>query len=135
MTESLTFAEERDLLKPTEDLALEVIAARYRLGEAIWTFSSIHSKTLANLQSRGLVFVIHGVTEGTLRAGLTDKGRERVLMGGYVPPLDADLAAARRENATLRQALERIAWSGAWSEKSDIARAALAASPAEVPQP
>ncbi len=56
---------------------------------------------------------------------------------------EADLAAARRENATLREALERIerlAWpSPQWTTRSTIlsvARAALAASPAaEEPQP
>ncbi len=71
--------------------------------------------------------------------------------------LEADLAAARRENATLREALERIAESYPWEQYEDgervyvsdedyfeefiptnrrIARAALAASPhAEEPQP
>ncbi len=56
---------------------------------------------------------------------------------------EAELAAAHRENATLREALERIerlSWpSPQWTTRSTIlsvARAALAASPAaEEPQP
>ncbi len=67
----------------------------------------------------------------------------RLYWADEVAVIEAGLAAARKRNATLQEALERIerlAWpSPQWTTRSTIlsvARAALAASPAaEEPQP
>jgi hypothetical protein len=74
-------------LTPTEDLAMDVLVARWRLGENIWTFSTAHKRVLEKLQSRGYVNVIHGVIENTIRAGLTELGRDLYLVPDYVPPI------------------------------------------------
>lgn len=71
---------------PQQELALEVLAARYRLGEAIWTFRGRHAPVLRELEAKGLVFTMHGVVERTVRAGLTDGGREAVLSDTYAAP-------------------------------------------------
>lgn len=71
---------------PTQNLLLEVLAARYRLGENLWTFESRHAHQLEKLADLELVDVLSGVTEGTIRAMLTEKGREEVLSDNYTPP-------------------------------------------------
>lgn len=76
-------------LTPSEDLAIDVLMARYRLGERLWTFESRHKKTLEGLAEKGLVNVMHGIVEKTVRASLTKKGYEEFLAGSsYVSPLE-----------------------------------------------
>ena len=71
-----------------EELALEVLAARFRLGENIWTFHSKHGRTLSDLEEKGLVYTMHGVVQGTIRAGLTDEGKAAMLSDTYTAPKD-----------------------------------------------
>lgn len=82
-------------MTPTEDLVMEVLGARARLGESLWTFESRHRKTLEKLESAGYVTVIHGIISGTVRASLTDKGKELVLDDLYVSPLEEECAACK----------------------------------------
>ncbi len=89
MTETLT---------PTEDLLLEVLAARYRLGEKLWTFNSNHSKALNSLSSKGYVDLMGGVVERTIRASLTKEGEKICLSESYVSPL----VKKSRENLVIK---------------------------------
>lgn len=75
-------------LTPTEELVMEVLAARYRLGEHLWPFSSDRhtSRAINNLETKGLVHKMSGQTERTVRASLTDAGKKLVLLDGYVSP-------------------------------------------------
>lgn len=75
------------VLTPTEDLVMEVLAARYRLGENIWTFDSRHARTLARLADRDLVRTMHGMVEKSVRASMTQKGIEAYIDEHYVPPI------------------------------------------------
>lgn len=75
------------MLTPTEDLALNVLVARYRLGEKLWTFESRHKKALEKLQARGLVNLMHGITENTCRASLTEEAKKEHLIPEYEPPI------------------------------------------------
>lgn len=77
MTEKLT---------PTEDLIMEVLIARHRLGETLWTFDARHSKTLNRLADRGLINPMHGIVEYTVRASLSDAFIAN-LGTNYVPPV------------------------------------------------
>lgn len=72
-------------LTPTEELILDVLAARYRLGETLWTFSSRHSKALDSLEAKKLISGMHGITENTLRASLTELGKKYALSSTYTP--------------------------------------------------
>ena len=65
---------------------MEVLAARFRIGEALWTFDQRHKQALHALQDLGLVRVIHGVVPKTIRASLTKAGRTLYLHEAYVPP-------------------------------------------------
>lgn len=86
-------------LPPTEELFLEVLAARTRLGETWWTFGNNASRAGRSLQDKGLVDLIHGVVERTFRAQLTDEGRQEVLDSSYKPRLFIRLNAALTELA------------------------------------
>jgi len=66
---------------------LEVLRARFRLGESLWTFSSSATKPLRSLEAKGLVQVMHGVVEGSVRASFTAEGKERFLSFPYQSPI------------------------------------------------
>lgn len=76
-----------DTLPPTQYLVLDVLAARHRLGEPWWTFPSRLRPAVTALEQAGLVFGMHGIVGGTIRAGLTGAGRDTVLDPDYVPPV------------------------------------------------
>jgi hypothetical protein len=75
-----------DRLPPTQQLILEVLAARYRLGEQVWTFPSVHGKALRALERAGLAQLQNGIVEHSIRARLTDASQAAVLSAGYQPP-------------------------------------------------
>ena len=85
-----------------KELALEVLAARRRLGEAIWTFKTLNEPALRSLEADGLVFVMHGVVEDTVRAGLTAEGATQVLSDSYVAPRDREAAERKHAEAHAR---------------------------------
>ncbi len=68
-------------------LILEVLAARFRCGEKLWTFESRLRPALNALEAAGLVTLMSGVTENTIRARLTDKGLAETVSPSYNVPL------------------------------------------------
>lgn len=54
---------------------MDVLAARHRLGETMWTFSSRLTNTARRLETRGLVRYKSGVVEKTIQVFLTDQGK------------------------------------------------------------
>ncbi|NKS29297.1 MarR family transcriptional regulator [Rhodococcus hoagii] len=76
-------------MTPTEELLLELLIARTRLGHHWWTFSSnAASRKAANaLAYKGLVVVMHGIVESSFRAHLTDEARQRFMDNDYTPPI------------------------------------------------
>lgn len=72
-------------LTPTQDLLMAVLSARWRLGENVWTFDARHRNQLKRLQSMDLVFLMHGIVEKTVRAGLTDRGKRLYIDPKYKP--------------------------------------------------
>lgn len=79
-----------DNLAPTHYLILEVLAARYRLGEALWTFPSRPAIVVAldKLADLDLVGWKGGVAPKTVRVWLTETGRKAALSETYEPPGD-----------------------------------------------
>lgn len=72
-------------LPPTQYLIMEVLAARYRLGEQLWTFPRYLRASMEQLARRQLIGWRHGPS-ADIQAWLTDKGREHSLLPDYVPP-------------------------------------------------
>ena len=85
-----------DALPPTQYLVLDVLAARWRVGERLWTFPSVLSRAARALERLGLVAWKRGVDHGTIVAWLTEAGRDAVLDPDHVLPLGT---SARREAA------------------------------------
>jgi hypothetical protein len=71
---------------PTEYLVLEVLAARYRLGEHTWTFPTRLAPQLRGLEDAGLLGFKPGVAEGSYTAWLTDAGTADAMSDTYQPP-------------------------------------------------
>lgn len=57
-------------LTPTEELVMEVLSARRRLGENLWTFPSALKSTLRRLEDKGYIGWKGGIVENTLLAWL-----------------------------------------------------------------
>lgn len=76
-------------LPPTQYLVVEVLAARHRLGEHVWTFPTSVTAQMNALERAGLVGFKSGVMPGSLLAWLTEAGRKYALRDGYVPPIEA----------------------------------------------
>lgn len=76
-------------LTPTQQLVLEVLGSRLRLGHKIWTFttSSALTRALKALAALGYVIPDSGILQGTVRASLTEAGQWLVLDPKYVPPV------------------------------------------------
>jgi hypothetical protein len=75
-----------DSLPPTQYLILDVLAARYRMGEQVWTFRSDLRPAIVALAKLGLVNELNGITPKSVRARLTNAGQVAVLLDGYEAP-------------------------------------------------
>lgn len=72
---------------PTEDLILEVLAARLRLGETRWPFDTKHGKAIKSLSKNGLVSFDHGNVESTYNVWLTPDGKSATVSPTYEAPI------------------------------------------------
>lgn len=76
-------------LTPTEELIVEVLIARHRLGHIVWTFgrNAAVTKALDSLANKGLVWHKHGVVENTYLARLTQKATDLYMTSDYLAPI------------------------------------------------
>lgn len=80
-------ASETEDFTPSEELVMEVLVARWRLGERLWTFSSRQRKAIQSLAAKGYVNIINGNVVRTVRASLTEKAIAENLTYNYIPPV------------------------------------------------
>lgn len=66
----------------TEELILNVLISRHKLGESLWPFDKCHLSALGTLEKRGLIYIQAGVVRGTTRAALTDHALTMVAIHG-----------------------------------------------------
>lgn len=68
---------------------MEALVARTRLGHTWWTFPSRPpiTKAARAMEARGMVTIMHGVTERTFRVGLTPGGLASYGEADYVAPI------------------------------------------------
>lgn len=107
-----------DQLPPTEYLILDVLGARWRTGETLWTFPARLMPAVRRLAERGLVNWKSGVVEHTIQVWLTDAGGDGVLDDAYLPPAGRKLGrikglidASMLEDSTPTTSLE-LAYAG-----------------------
>jgi DNA-binding MarR family transcriptional regulator len=98
-----------DRLPPTQYLILEVLAARHRTGEQLWTFPQRLTPALRALEEAGLVGWKGGTAEKTVRAWLTDAGRAAALLDGYETPADKEVCLLRAERDVYYAQVQRLA--------------------------
>lgn len=76
-------------ITPTEELLLEVLIARTRLGHHFWTFArnSTSTRAVFSLQRKGFVTHMNGMVENTFRAYLGDAAKEFLMSNDYLAPI------------------------------------------------
>lgn len=99
-------SEEKNLT-PSEELVMEVLIARWRLGERLWTFSSRQKRTIERLAAKGYVTSMHGIVEKTVRASLTDKSVSENLTFNYIPPI-ADTKKLKKKFKKITKAAKSL---------------------------
>ncbi len=119
-----------DHLPPTQHLVMDVLAARYRLGERLWPFPVSVGPALRALERAGLIVVMHGVAERTLRARLTETGEREALSATYNPPNGGFDQVRAALQVIADYAVRHAAVVPGMDSIADIARKALEASDA-----
>jgi len=90
-------------LPPTQLLILEVLAARYRLSETIWTFPRNHVAYLTKLAAARLADWRHGPDPNRVQAWLTDQGKQAMgLDRDYYSDAELEARALDRAVSHLR---------------------------------
>jgi len=82
---------------PTEELILEVLQARIRLGEDIWTFDSRLGPSVAKLEAKGLVGSKAGIVEHTVLVWPTSDGKILLFSGKFHERLGSKKLANRQK--------------------------------------
>jgi galactose-1-phosphate uridylyltransferase len=81
---------EEVVLPLTQELIVEVLIARYRLGEVLWPFPNKAVKSLKALTDKGIIGYQSAPTQGSYNVWFTDKGKKDYLSFNYVPPILRD---------------------------------------------
>ncbi len=81
---------------PTQELVLEVLVARYRLGEPCWTFTSRVMHAVESLENRGFVTWKSASVENAILVWPTDRllGDNQWMVSSYRPPAIQSLRSA-----------------------------------------
>lgn len=105
--------EIQDALTPTEDLILEVLVARHRLGEPFWPIALKNRKAIDSLREKGLVNDFGSAVENTTRVGLTMKAKAMwTIPNAYTPPIFRD----KPKNLKRWRKLQFLLWDEAPSD-------------------
>lgn len=76
-----------DDLTPTEALVMEVLAARFRLGETSWPMPDRVKPALKGLAAKGLLSFQSDIMPRYQRATMTEEGKKIFMRPGYIPPI------------------------------------------------
>ena len=112
MSEQVASAAELDALPPLQLMVLEVLAARYRLGEVLWTFTA-HTSTvraIRALEAAGLVTSMGGIVPRTIRASLTPSGVASATSPTYRVPDQPQRVQPSREDVARLLAHQNADW-------------------------
>lgn len=82
---------------PTEELILDLLQARIRLGENIWNFDSRLKPSIEKLQAKGLVNYKSGNVENTILAWPTDEGKILLFDGNFTDRIGSKKFAKHQE--------------------------------------
>jgi hypothetical protein len=97
-------ARDESALPRLSYLIIETLAARYRVGEYMWTFPNRFTRSLRELASAGWIGWKSGIVERTCVAWLTDAGLAAAISADYRSPIER----LRAELARKDQAIDEI---------------------------
>lgn len=81
-------------LTAPQDLMMDLLVARTRLGEPFWPVSTKLTRTYHELSAKGYVTILSGHVEGTVRLMLTDAARKELIeKASYTPRIQRDIAS------------------------------------------
>lgn len=83
-------------LTAPQELMVDLLLARARLGEPFWHVSTKLTRTYHELSAKGYVSILSGHVENTVRLMLTAEAKKELLTTSYASPIE-------------RQAAEKIA--------------------------
>jgi hypothetical protein len=84
-------ADSKEIKLPlTQELIVEVLIARSRLGELLWPFPTSAGKSLKALADREIIGYQSASVEKHYNAWFTESGKKRYLSYNYVPPILRD---------------------------------------------
>ncbi len=95
-----------DSFTPTEELVLDLLQARIRLGENTWNFDSRLKPTLEKLQSKGILNFKSGFVGSRLLAWPTDDGKILLFDGKFTDRIGSKKLVKRQEE--LRKEAKRL---------------------------
>lgn len=80
-------------LTAAQDIMVDLLVARHRLGEPFWPISTKLTRTYTELRVKGYVTVMDGNVEGTVRLALTREARKELIeTSTYTPRIARDIA-------------------------------------------
>lgn len=97
---------------PTESLVLEVLTARYRLGQNLWTFGTDIVPALNRLEEKKLIDWKSGIVENTTMVWLTDLGQAVLFKNKFEIP-----SGLKKRQKELRKTAKTVA--KRYSKKED----------------
>jgi DNA-binding transcriptional regulator YiaG len=110
-----------DTLPATQYLLIDVLQARLRLGENVWTFPTKLGSTIKALEAKGLVSFKHGSDANTLLVFPSPNLREALLSGTYTAPiLEKYVTKEKAENGNLSNALPPAPHAKNLAENDDL---------------
>lgn len=128
-THTRTHDDKLDSLTPSEDLLCELLVARVRAGDPMFTVSAVHRRTLEKAAAKGLVDYKSGWVERTYLAWLTEAGLKKYALDGYQSAWEKE--ANRQREFAERQNFEGGEARGVVAEAGRLLGVELASYPLE----
>jgi hypothetical protein len=79
--------DETENFTPTQELIMDLLVARARLGENVWTFSTRVTKAVEDLSQKGHVYWKSAPTYGHILVWLTEESKNKLLSFPYEAPI------------------------------------------------
>ena len=80
-------------LTASQDLLVDLLVARTRLGEPFWPVSTKMTRSYHELKAKGYVSILSGHVEGTVRLMLTDQAKKELLSDQTFSPMEKRIAS------------------------------------------
>lgn len=80
-------------LTASQDLLVDLLVARTRLGEPFWPVSTKMTRSYHELKEKGYVTILRGHVDGTVRLMLTEQAKAELLHDATFSPVEKRIAS------------------------------------------